>query len=304
MTLAETDLRRFRAMDAASASGLTVIVPAYNEEDGIAGVVEWIRESARPADVPCEVVVVDDGSADRTAELAEQAGACVIRHADNRGYGEALKTGIQHATHEWIAIIDADGSYPADQIPQLAVRLSQADMVVGARTKVGAAIPLVRRPAKAFLAWLASYLTDTRIPDLNSGLRLFRRNLALEFLRILPSGFSFTTTITMAALNNGYIVEYVPVDYLKRTGSSKINPFRDTLNFLILILRMTLLFRPLKIFIPLSLSFLCAALLTWLIGVIVFQRLFDNLILFEAELSVITLWIGMLADLINVRLRR
>jgi glycosyltransferase involved in cell wall biosynthesis len=303
MTLAQTDLRRFQAMDAA-ASGLTVIVPAYNEERGIAGVVEWIRRSLGPGELAYEILVVDDGSADRTAQIAEQAGARVVRHTDNRGYGEALKTGIQHASHERIAIIDADGSYPADQIPELAVRLDQADMVVGARTKVGAAIPLVRRPAKLFLAWLASYLTDTRIPDLNSGLRLFRRSLALEFLRILPSGFSFTTTITMAALNNGYIVEYVPVDYLKRTGSSKINPFRDTLNFLILILRMTLLFRPLKIFIPLSLLFFVAALTTWVVGVVVFDRLFDNLILFEAELSVITLWIGMLADLINVRLRR
>src|SRR5439155_14837486 len=190
------------------------------------------------------------------------------------------------------------------QIPELARQLSQADMVVGARTKAGAAIPLLRRPAKAFLTWLASYLTETKIPDLNSGLRLFRRRLALEFLHILPSGFSFTTTITMAALNNGYVVEYVPVDYLKRTGTSKIRPIRDTLNFLILILRMTLLFRPMRIFIPISLFFLVLTLFTWGFGVLVLHRLFDNLILFEAECSVFSLMIGMLADLINVRLRR
>ena len=287
-----------------TATGLTVIVPAFNEEHGIPGVIEWIQEAFRPSDVLYEIVVVDDGSDDRTAQVAEASGARVLRHPSNRGYGEALKTGIRHAAHDRIAIIDADGSYPADQIPSLAGRLARADMVVGARTKSGAAIPLTRRPAKLFLTWLASYLTDSRIPDLNSGLRLFRRRLALEFLHILPSGFSFTTTITMAALNNGYVVEYVPVDYLKRTGTSKIRPIRDTLNFLILILRMTLLFRPMRIFIPISLFFFGLTLFTWGFGVLILHRLFDNLILFEAECSVFSLMIGMLADLINVRLRR
>lgn len=303
MSLAEPETWRFRPVEATT-SGLTIIVPAYNEQDGIAGVVRWIEEVLRPAGLAYEVLVVDDGSEDCTAKLAQQAGARVLRHANNRGYGEALKTGIRHAAHAWIAIIDADGSYPADQIPALASRLAEADMVVGARTKSGAAIPLIRRPAKLFLTWLASYLTETQIPDLNSGLRLFRRGLALEFLHILPSGFSFTTTITMAALNNGYVVDYVPVDYLPRTGNSKIKPVRDTLNFLMLIVRMTLLFRPLKFFVPLSICFLFAALFTWVFGVLMLQRLFDNVVLFQAELSVISLLMGALADLINVRLRR
>lgn len=287
-----------------TSAGLTIVVPAYNEEHGITGVIESVRRAFERSSTEPEILVVDDGSADRTAELAEQAGARVIRHNGNRGYGEALKTGIQHATHEWVAIIDADGSYPADQIPALAEHLARADMVVGARTKAESAIPLVRRPAKAVLTWLASYLTESTIPDLNSGLRLFRRRLALEFLHILPSGFSFTTTITMAALNNGYTVDYVPVDYLQRTGRSKIRPVRDTLNFLMLILRMTLLFRPLKIFIPLSAFFFSSALVTWAAGVLLFSRLFDNAILFQAHLAVTVLMIGMLADLVNVRLRR
>ena len=254
MTLVDPTAARLSALDP-TVRGLTVLVPAYNEQNGIERVVEWIREALGPSGLEYEVLVVDDGSADRTAELAERIGARVLRHGGNRGYGEALKTGIRHAAYEWIAIIDADGSYPAEQIPELAARLARADMVVGARTRAGAAIPLIRRPAKMFLTWLASYLTDTKIPDLNSGLRLFRRSLALEFVHILPSGFSFTTTITMAALNNGYIVEYVPIDYLKRQGSSKIRPIRDTLNFLMLILRMTLLFRPMRIFLPMCLFF-------------------------------------------------
>jgi glycosyltransferase involved in cell wall biosynthesis len=289
---------------AETSAGLTIIVPAYNEEQGIAGVLQWVRGALERSSREYEVLVIDDGSADRTAELAEQAGARVIRHRGNRGYGEALKTGIQQAAYDWIAIIDADGSYPADEIPALAEHLARADMVVGARTKAGSAIPLIRRPAKAVLTWLASYLTEASIPDLNSGLRLFRRSLALEFLHILPSGFSFTTTITMAALNNGYTVEYVAVDYMKRTGSSKIRPIRDTMNFLMLILRMTLLFRPLKIFLPLSAVFFSSAVLTWAGGVLVFSRLFDNAILFLAHLGLTVFMIGMLADLINVRLRR
>lgn len=299
MTIADPTLARFETLPAVS--GLTVLIPAFNEERGIARVIDWIRAALETSDLEYELLVVDDGSADRTAELAQAAGARVLRHPGNRGYGEALKTGIRHAAHEWVAIIDADGSYPAEQLPELAARLVAADMVVGARTKAGAAIPLIRRPAKKFLTWLAAYLTDANIPDLNSGLRIFRRSLALEFIHILPSGFSFTTTITMAALNNGYVVEYVPVDYLQREGRSKIRPIRDTLNFVMLILRMTLLFRPLKIFIPISVFFFLLTLAVWGGGL---QKQFKNLLPFLAQLGVIALMIGMLADLINVRLRR
>ena len=288
---------------AAPVTGLTVVIPAYNEEAGIVDVIHWIRSALDSSDLAYEVLVVDDGSEDRTFELAQSTGARVLRHHANRGYGEALKTGIRRATHEWIAIIDADGSYPADQIPPLARGLTQADMVVGARTKAGAAIPLIRRPAKKLLTWLASYLTDSPIPDLNSGLRIFRRSLALEFLHIFPSGFSFTTTITMAALNNGYIVNFVPIDYLPRKGRSKIRPIRDTLNFLILILRMTLLFKPLKVFLPLSIGSAFLAAFTWGFGVLALGRLFDNLILYFAECAVILFAVGLLAELINIRLR-
>jgi glycosyltransferase involved in cell wall biosynthesis len=301
MTASATEIQHH--VSAETASGLTVIIPAYNEQDGIVEVIRWIRSALDSSGLRYEVLVVDDGSEDRTYELAESTGARVMRHHANRGYGEALKTGIRHAAHEWIAIIDADGSYPADQIPPLARGLERADMVVGARTKAGAAIPLVRRPAKMLLTWLASYLTDSAIPDLNSGLRLFRRSLALEFLHIFPSGFSFTTTITMAALNNGYIVSFVPIDYLPRKGKSKIRPIRDTLNFLMLILRMTLLFKPLKVFLPLSFGSVFLAAFTWAFGVLVLNRLFDNLILYFAECAVILFAVGLLAELINIRLR-
>ncbi|MCC7104429.1 MAG: glycosyltransferase family 2 protein [Chloroflexi bacterium] len=296
--------RPSRPTDQPLADGLTIIVPAFNEEHGIARVVTWIRESLEASDLRYEVLVVDDGSADATAVVAESAGARVIPHDSNRGYGEALKTGIRFAEYERIAIIDADGSYPADQIPKLAQLLDRYDMVVGARTKEGAAIPLVRRPAKKFLNWLASYLTGTHIPDLNSGLRIFRKALALEFIHLLPSGFSFTTTITMAALNNNYRVLFEPVDYFKRTGRSKIRPIQDTLNFLFLILRMTLIFRPLKIYLPVALVFFVLGIAVFTLGLSLAHKVFDNTALGLILVGVNAMMIGMLADLVNVRLRR
>ena len=283
---------------------VTIVVPAYNEEHGIRPVVEKLRDAMSDFPYEFEILVVDDGSKDRTAEQARTTGVRVVQHRQNRGYGEALKTGIRHARFDRIAIIDADGSYPPQEIPRLAAMLDDAEMVVGARTGPNAAIPLIRRPAKKALTMLASYLTDVKIPDLNSGLRLFRRGLAIEFFDLLPAKFSFTTTITLAALNSGYLVEYVEVDYYARTGKSKIRPIQDTFNFLMLILRMTLIFRPLKVYLPLAaiLFFIAAAIVT--VGWFGFGKILDNtalIFLFAAFQSVA---IGLLADVVNVRRSR
>jgi hypothetical protein len=203
-----------------------------------------------------------------------------------------------------VAIIDADGSYPANEIPRLAALLDDAEMVVGARTSANAAIPLIRRPAKRALTLLASYLTGVKIPDLNSGLRLFRRALAIEFFDLLPSKFSFTTTITLAALNSGYLVEFVEIDYYARTGKSKIRPIQDTWNFFMLVIRLTLIFRPLKVFLPIAIGLFLLAATVLAIGWFGFGKIFDNtamLLLFAAFQSVA---IGMLADVVNVRRSR
>jgi glycosyltransferase involved in cell wall biosynthesis len=287
-----------------TSTGLTIVIPAFNEERGITPVVEQVRSAMESADQPYEILVVDDGSADRTAEMARATGVRVVSHKQNRGYGEALKTGIRHAGFDRIAIIDADGSYPASEIPRLAAMLDDAEMVVGARTGSGAAIPLVRRPAKWLLTWLASYLTGTKIPDLNSGLRLFKRALAIEFFDLLPSGFSFTTTITLAALNSGYLVEFVQVDYYHRTGRSKIRPIQDTFNFFLLVLRLTLIFRPLKIYLPLSGFLLAIAVLVLVVGWYGFGRIFDNTLLIFIEAALQAAMIGLLADIVNVRRSR
>ena len=164
-----------------------------------------------------------------------------------------------------VVITDSDGTYPNDRIPELAAMMTDWDMVVGARTGDEVRVPLVRRPAKWALNMLANVLVETRIPDLNSGLRVFRREVVLRFLPILPNGFSFTTTITLAMLSEGYRVTFVPIDYYARQGRSKIRPVYDTLNFLQLIVRTVLYFNPLRVFLPLSLFFFGAGLVVGLV---------------------------------------
>lgn len=285
-------------------NAVTIVVPAYNEEDGIRPVVEKLRDAMDGFPYEFEILVVDDGSRDRTAEEARTTGVRVVQHRQNRGYGEALKTGIRHAKYERIAIIDADGSYPPEEIPRLAALLDDAEMVVGARTGPNAAIPMIRRPAKRALTMLASYLTGVKIPDLNSGLRLFRRALAVEFFDLLPSKFSFTTTITLAALNSGYLVEYVEVDYYARMGKSKIRPIHDTLNFLMLIIRLTLIFRPLKVYLPMAAFLFVMAAMIVSVGWFGFHRILDNTALIFLFAAFQCIAIGFLADVVNVRRSR
>jgi glycosyltransferase involved in cell wall biosynthesis len=229
---------------------VTVVIPAYNEEKGVGPVVRAVRDVLDQAGIRSEVIVVDDGSSDKTAEAAHAAGARVLRHRSNRGYGAALKTGIASARHDVVAITDADGTYPCEAIPELVSELEQADMVVGARIGRNVHIPMIRRPAKWALKQLANYVTNANIPDLNSGLRVFRREMAMQYFSILPDMFSFTTTITLAMHSDKYAVRYIPIDYHQRTGHSKIVPW-DAGSFAILILRTAMLFRPLRVFLPL-----------------------------------------------------
>ena len=230
---------------------ISVVIPAFNEEAGVAAQVEAVRRVLQSHRIEHEILVVDDGSRDRTAEKAVQAQARVLRHPLNRGYGAAIKTGILAAKHEIIVITDADGTYPADEIPNLVAKLETADMVVGARTGEEVHIPIIRRPAKMFLGWLAARIAGQPILDLNSGLRAFRRECLKQYFPILSNRFSFTTTGTLALLADDYLITYHPINYYKRVGKSKITP-RHFMDFTILVLRMAMLFQPLKIFAPLA----------------------------------------------------
>lgn len=288
-----------------TAEGVTVVVPAYNEERSIGLVLSQLNQVMATSGLPYEVVVVDDGSQDATAEMAERYDSVVVlQHRGNRGYGAALKTGIRHAQHELVCITDADGTYPNERIHDLVNRLveDRYDMVVGARTGNKVAIPLVRRPAKWAIGWLANFVAGDSIPDLNSGLRVFRREVALRLFSMLPDGFSFTATITLAMLTNGYLVDYVPINYRARIGHSKIRPFQDTLNFVQLVLRIALYFAPLKVFLPLSGLMLLLALSWALFSRFVLGQLADVSTLVIAMTGIQVAVVGMLAELINRRL--
>jgi glycosyltransferase involved in cell wall biosynthesis len=300
----ETGVHRERL----SKHGVTIVVPVFNEENGVAGVLE--RLSKLDLGVPIELLAINDGSEDRTGEvLAELVGRIphlrVVTHRVNQGYGAALKTGFTHAKTEVVAITDADGTYPEDKIKDLLACIDDgAEMAVGARRGAEVNIPLVRRPAKFVLRKLASFLAGTDIPDLNSGLRAFRRDLVLKYRPILPQGFSFTTTITLAALTNGHRVEYVDVSYAQRYGSSKIRPIRDTLAFTSLIVKTVLYFNPLKVFYPVAFGLfvcLCGSLYYDLFVQDPPNLADKSVLLFVAVVQVLT--VGLLADLIEKKSR-
>jgi len=235
--------------------GVSVVIPAYNEEDAIEDAVRHVMDVMDGSGLEYELIVVDDGSSDRTAEILEgMSGIVLIPVPENRGYGASLMTGIRKSKYDLIAITDADGTYPPEKIPDMVHECSRYDMVVGARVGDNVHIQTVRKPAKWLLGNISSYLAGRRIPDLNSGLRVIRKDLVQRFEHLLPSGFSFTTTITLACLCSSSLVKYLPIDYHPRIGDSKIRAMH-ALDFLILIIRTIVYFNPLKVFIPLGSAF-------------------------------------------------
>ncbi len=235
---------------------ISIVVPVYNEQQAIGHDLDLIGETMEASGYEYEIIVVDDGSTDRTAEIAASKEVCLIQHPVNRGSGASRRTGILEAKGEIVVMADGDGSYPVQDIPRLLEHFPVYDQVVGARTSEQGRWPLFRVPAKWFIRKLACYLTGMDIPDLNSGLRAFKKEVMLKFLYLIPDGFSCVTTITLAFLCNGYTVKYVPIDYYQRVGSSKFHPVRDTYNYLLTVVRMVMYFNPLKVFLPISLLLL------------------------------------------------
>lgn len=255
---------------------LTVLLPAYNEELAIERVLRETVDALADESFRFEILVVDDASTDRTAELAEafalecwQCPIRVVRCPQNRGAGAARKVGVRAARGEIVVMLDADGTYPAAAICDLLPHFPVYDQVNGARTSEQGTHPWLRRPAKWLIRKLACYLTGYRIPDLNTGLKAFKRTTMLPWLWVVPDGFSCVTTMTLAFLTNGHPVAYVPIEYRPRIGHSKFHPIKDTLAYLSTVLRIVLYFRPLKVFLPLAallIAFGClkgAASLVW-----------------------------------------
>lgn len=276
---------------------ISIVIPAYNEEGSISQIIEQIDLVMKSRDYVYEVIVVDDGSTDRTAEIAKTKSVSTIQHPYNRGYGASLKTGIRNSRGEIVLMIDADSTYPVEKIPLLLSYMDEYDMVVGARTGQNVQIQLIRRPAKWILSKLANYLSGTRIPDLNSGLRAFKKEVALRFFNILPDQFSFTTTLTLAMTCSGYAIKYEPISYSRRVGKSKISPIRDTFNFVSLIIRTVMYFNPLKIFIPISLLLAGLGMVTLCYDVFAIHNIGDKTVLL-LSMGLLIGAIGLLSDLI------
>lgn len=271
----------------------SIVMPAFNEAASIGSVVRALLDAARWR----EILVIDDGSSDDTGAQASAAGARVIRHPYNKGNGAAVKTGIRHATGRFVLIADADGQHRPADAARLVSYLDRYDLVVGARSS-GTQASLARRLGNSALNGMASYLTAQPIPDLTSGFRAARRECLLEFLHLLPNGFSTPTTTTLAFMKAGYSVRFEPVDAAKRQGASNIRFGSDGVQFVLILLKVITIFSPLRIFLPVSVaSFLVgAAYAAWTIAT---QSHVTNSSVLLILLSVVIFLVGLVSEQIS-----
>ncbi len=277
---------------------ISVIIPVYNEAKGIGVVLKDIRAALR-GKKDYEIIVVDDASTDDTAKAIKQADAKVrlIQHELNRGVGAARKSGLRAAKGEQIVMIDGDSSYPAEEIPKLLSFLPGYDMAVGTRQREAGTLKLLRSTAKFLIRKLAEFAIGQRIPDLNSGLRVFKKSVAIRFMGILPEGHSWVSTQTLCFLANNYRIHYHPISYKKRIGASTFHPWKDTKTYLTLVLTTVMFFNPLRFFIPTAL--ILAALAGYRIyhDITLLHRIRESNISISLTV-VLILMMGLLADLI------
>jgi len=279
---------------------VSIVLPVYNEKGHLHQEIDRIRAAMDAAEFSYEIIVIDDGSNDGSGEaLREIGGIRLIQFLTNRGSGSARKFGTRAARGRIVVWTDVDMSYPNDLIPELVRELEGYDQVVGARTSEEGTHKLFRVPAKLAIRKLASFLVQTPIPDLNSGMRAFRRDVALQYVSQLPAGFSCVTTITMTFLAHGYTVKYWPIEYSTRAGTSKFHWWSDTRRYFLQVIRMTLSYDPFRVFLPIG--FLLLALGT---GKLVYDVIeydwkvaINTLLIFLAAFQVFV--VGMLADLLG-----
>jgi len=272
-----------------SPAGISCVIPVYNEAGAVAETLRGVADVLDASGRPWEIVMVDDGSTDGSDEAAKGCGrdVRVIHHGKNRGYGAAIKTGARHAEHEWVLILDADGTYPPEEIRTLLGVLDEdpeAEMIVGQRSQTLATDGPFRLLGKKILISLANFLSGQRIPDLNSGLRLMRQRSLTRYASLLPDGFSLTTSITLALMCSGAHVHYVPIEYRARKGESKIRPVRDMYNFCVLITRTITYFNPLKVYGPLAALLIVASLLTVVLSKVLLIGVLADLVIKVAGL--------------------
>lgn len=291
-------------MATSDAIRLSIVVPIYNEPAAaVHQTIDDLMAVRESLPLTSELIVVDDGSNGETAR--EIDAACrnhteliLVRNPYNLGYGASLKRGIVKARGDLILISDGDGTYPPAHIPALLEKVDGYDMVVGAREGYDAEAQRLRKPIRNVIRWLAMILTNRSIPDLNSGLRVFRKSVAEQFFHILPARFSFTSTLTLACLSNHFTIGYVPIAYHRRIGTSSIRPIQDTFQFFFLIFRIIMYFKPLRFFLlpALVLLLVGSAYLAW--GVVVKEDILDGAIMLIV-VGFQVLFTGFLADIIT-----
>lgn len=278
---------------------LSIIIPAYNEEKALADVLSSLSNTMDNFGVVYEIIAVNDCSTDKSAEILKKFPAVkTVTHTCNKGYGASLKTGIKNSQYDWVAIIDGDGTYPIDALPAMMEETERYEMIIGARDKNSEGIHISRKHSKMFLNRFAGYLANKKIPDLNSGMRIFKKEIALNYWELFPNRFSFSTTLTMVSLSHGYETIFFPISYHKRKGRSSIKP-TDFFSFLKLVVKLSLFFRPLKVFGPLSLAIFSVAIIvlaSFLIGIT--SKFLDTTFVTLVALAIQTFFFGLLAEIV------
>ncbi len=273
---------------------ISVVIPAYNEENGIGSTLDKLQEVLNTQGNPFELLVIDDGSTDDTSKIAAQKGAIVIRHPYNIGNGAAVKTGLRQAKGDVIALLDADGQHTPEDLPKLLELIPQYDMVVGARSACSHA-SWIRYWGNKTYNRLTSYITGRKIEDLTSGFRVFKSSVIKKLIYLLPNGFSYPTTSTLAIIKTGHSLTYVPIKANQRQGKSKLNTAPEAIRFLVIILKITTLFSPFKVFLPVSLCSFCLGLIYGSYMIFVHHH-FSNMVLLLLITGVLVFLLGLIAE--------
>lgn len=279
---------------------ISVIIPTFNEEKAIKETIDEINYNLKDTNHEYEIIIINDGSTDKTSKILKSINKIkIINHSVNRGYGASLKSGIIESKYDYILITDADGTYPMGEIPNLIKNINGNDMVVGARTTTKN-MTISKRLAKKIIVFLANIITKSKIPDINSGFRIFKKKDALKFFSLYPDGFSFTTTITLSFLINYHSIKYVPIQYNKRKGKSKMKP-REFFRFLNLLINIMVYFNPLKIFSIISFSLFLLAIIIFLYSLFLLNDVLDITVTVILSSSLQMFILGLIADLIIKR---
>ena len=278
---------------------VSLILPTYNEEDNLKSTLDEVIEFMNSNFKDYEIIVVNDASKDKTPSiLDEYNNITVLHHPYNKGNGASVKTGIRNSKKDHVIMMDSDGQHNINDIISIVELLDIYDCVVGARTKDSEG-SIHRNLANSFYNWLATYVTNVKIHDLTSGYRGFRTNIIKKFLYLFPNGFSYPTTSTLAIIKAGYNLKYHPIVVKKRKGKSKIRLFRDGFRFLLIIVKITILFSPLKIFLPISLVFIASGFFHMLYKMFVLNMRYTQFTTFIISVGVIIFLIGLLSEQIS-----